>query len=301
MLAERAGLSVEVIRKLEQNARRSARVSTLSALARALDVPVGVLLGGAPADEHAGAPARPVHRVREAEQSRPTLLRALIVQRHWQRFQTFEAQFRHAARELAKKEHDPDLAKLTVSSRQWERWYAGNVKTEPHPDACRVLEHMFGYPAEQLVATHEASAIQPAQQFDSNQEYGSVQPRPDSSARAPGIANLIPYLEELYLLSQESPDSAMARERAYDQLVKVLSGWANTMKRRELLQVLGWAASAAGMKWLHGEFNADEVRIAHAFEPPTVSTLRLLNTSKTCCGVLYGKMMHWVLRLHWIR
>jgi transcriptional regulator with XRE-family HTH domain len=153
MLAERSGLSVVIVSKLEQNARRSARVSTLSALARALDVPVGILLGGAPAEEHSGAPARPVHRVRDAEQSRPTLLRALITQRHWQRFGTFEAQFRHAARELAKRDHDPDLAKLTVSSRQWERWYAGSVKTEPHPDACRVLEHMFGYPVQQLLAT----------------------------------------------------------------------------------------------------------------------------------------------------
>jgi transcriptional regulator with XRE-family HTH domain/tetratricopeptide (TPR) repeat protein len=163
MLAERAGLSAVIVRKLEQNARRSARISTLSALARALDIPVGILLGGTPASEPTGALARPAHRVRvsEAGQSRPTLLRALITQRHWQRFQTFEAQFRHAARELAEHDHDPDLAKLTVSSRQWERWYAGSVKTEPHPDACRVLEHMFGYPVQQLLAIRETGNNQP--------------------------------------------------------------------------------------------------------------------------------------------
>jgi len=86
------------------------------------------------------------------ESGRPTLLRVLIAQRHWQRFQVFEAQFRRAARELAERDGDPDLAKLTVSSRQWERWCSGNVRTEPYPDACRVLEHLFGYPVQQLLA-----------------------------------------------------------------------------------------------------------------------------------------------------
>jgi hypothetical protein len=127
------------------------------------------LIGDTPADEQAGALARPAHRVREAEQSRPTLLRALITERHWQRFQTFEAQFRHVARELAEHEHDPDLAKLTVSPRQWERWYAGNVKTEPHPDACRVLEHMFGYPVQQLlvpVSCQKIDSDRPEESFE---------------------------------------------------------------------------------------------------------------------------------------
>lgn len=63
--------------------------------------------------------------IQASDHVRPTLLRALITERHWQRFRTFGAQFRRAARELAERESDPDLAKLTVSSRQRERWYAG--------------------------------------------------------------------------------------------------------------------------------------------------------------------------------
>jgi transcriptional regulator with XRE-family HTH domain len=181
MLAEQAGLSAVIVRKLEQNARRSARISTMSALARALHVPVGILLGSTPADEYAAVVARTAHRVRvrEPEQSRPTLLRALITERHWQRFQTFEAQFRYAAKELAEREHDPDLAKLTVSSRQWERWYAGNVKTEPHPDACRVLEHMFGYPIQQLLATRETGSESPDKNTESGREYQKGPAGPD--------------------------------------------------------------------------------------------------------------------------
>ncbi|MFF2812756.1 helix-turn-helix domain-containing protein [Streptomyces sp. NPDC058000] len=44
-LAERAGLSVDVVRKLEQGVRRTARLSTLNALAAALDVETSALVG----------------------------------------------------------------------------------------------------------------------------------------------------------------------------------------------------------------------------------------------------------------
>ncbi|WP_433857799.1 helix-turn-helix domain-containing protein [Streptomyces kronopolitis] len=44
-LAERAGLSVDTVRKLEQGVRRTARLSTLNALARALDVEPSALVG----------------------------------------------------------------------------------------------------------------------------------------------------------------------------------------------------------------------------------------------------------------
>lgn len=83
----------------------------------------------------------------------PTLLRVLITGRHWQKFPTFEAQFGRAARELAEQQAEPDIAKVRVSARQFERWYAGKIKTVPHPDSCRVLEHMFGYPVDQLLSS----------------------------------------------------------------------------------------------------------------------------------------------------
>jgi hypothetical protein len=159
MLGDYAGLSGDMVKKLERGTRKSASLATMQALARALDVPVGVLLGdGAvtePATGVSGPAAMPGPGQREDEPYRPTLLRALIIERHWQRFKTFEAQFRRAAKALAEREDDKDLAKLTISSRQWERWYSGAVKTAPHPDACRVLEHMFGHPVKQLLATGE--------------------------------------------------------------------------------------------------------------------------------------------------
>ncbi len=82
----------------------------------------------------------------------PTLLRVLITERHWQKFETFEAQFRRAARELAGQTGEPGIATVTVSPRQFERWYAGKVKTVPYPDSCRVLEYLFGSPVRRLLA-----------------------------------------------------------------------------------------------------------------------------------------------------
>ena len=58
-LAERAGVSVDVVRRLEQGSRPSARITSLYALAGALDVPLSVLL--AHPNVLAGEGTRPGH------------------------------------------------------------------------------------------------------------------------------------------------------------------------------------------------------------------------------------------------
>ena len=82
---------------------------------------------------------------------RPTLLRTLITRRHWQVFETFKLHFERTANELAEQDRDPTLVGLTVSKRQFERWYGGEVKTRPYPALCRVLEAMFRYPVDVLL------------------------------------------------------------------------------------------------------------------------------------------------------
>lgn len=178
---------------------------------------------------------------RTDESGRPTLLHALIIERHWQKFATFKARFERAAKELAEREGEEDLAKLTISSRQWERWYSGNVKTEPYPDACRVLEHMFGRPVRELLAPCDDAA---RPDFNRVHEGELSAARADSVADIPGVAQLTPFLDELRLLSEGQLSSAYERERTYDRLVELLSRWADTMKRREFVGVLGWAASS---------------------------------------------------------
>lgn len=71
------------------------------------------------------------------------------MQRHWKQT-TFRAQYEQAARRLADEMGEPHLASLTIGSRQADRWLYGEVKALPHPDACRVLEHLFGHRVEEL-------------------------------------------------------------------------------------------------------------------------------------------------------
>jgi transcriptional regulator with XRE-family HTH domain len=64
-LAELSGVSVDLIRKLEQNQRRSTRLASLQALANALDVQVSALLDG-PTASDAGNPGAGIGELRRA-------------------------------------------------------------------------------------------------------------------------------------------------------------------------------------------------------------------------------------------
>jgi hypothetical protein len=81
-----------------------------------------------------------------------TLLGLLTGQRHWQRYETFRHRFEASARELGERESARSLSRLSLSQRQFVRWLYGELRTLPRPDACRVLEEMFGRPASQLFA-----------------------------------------------------------------------------------------------------------------------------------------------------
>ncbi|WP_218137468.1 hypothetical protein [Streptomyces sp. 2224.1] len=76
-------------------------------------------------------------------------------------FETFKLHFERTANELAEQDRDPTLVGLTVSKRQFERWYGGEVKTRPYPALCRVLEAMFRYPVDVLLgpADHGGAAV----------------------------------------------------------------------------------------------------------------------------------------------
>ncbi|MGC0417537.1 hypothetical protein [Embleya sp. AB8] len=81
----------------------------------------------------------------------PTLLRVLMTRRHWQVYETFRQQFERAASDLAR-DGDTACAGLTISKRTMERWYGGEVRSNPHPPQCRVLEHLFGQSIDVLLA-----------------------------------------------------------------------------------------------------------------------------------------------------
>lgn len=84
------------------------------------------------------------------------------------------------------------------------------------------------------------------------------------------IALLVPYLGEARALVRGNLTSPWERERAYDRLVELLSGWADTVQRRELLRLVGWVASAVATAPLLDGLHPDEqVRVAQVIERPS--------------------------------
>lgn len=67
-LADRAGVSVDTVRKLEQNLRQSARINTLRALARALDVQLERLVGQPTVTQELSEPGGGLLELRDAIQ-----------------------------------------------------------------------------------------------------------------------------------------------------------------------------------------------------------------------------------------
>jgi hypothetical protein len=83
-------------------------------------------------------------------------------------------------------------------------------------------------------------------------------------------ALLVPYLGEARALVRSNLTSPRERERAYDRLVQLLSRWADTVQRRELLRLVGWAASAvAAAPLLEGLYPEEQVRVTQAIETPS--------------------------------
>lgn len=68
----------------------------------------------------------------------PTLLKALLRTRHWQKHSTFAREWDKIARAV-----DPQLVGSWPRHAQFYRWLRGELRELPYPDACRVLEAMF--------------------------------------------------------------------------------------------------------------------------------------------------------------
>ncbi len=73
-------------------------------------------------------------------------MRAVLRQKHWQKYATFCAQYDKAAEQI-----DSDLVGGYPSRAQLHRWLGGTLRSLPYPDHCRVLERMLpGWTAEEL-------------------------------------------------------------------------------------------------------------------------------------------------------
>jgi hypothetical protein len=76
----------------------------------------------------------------------PTLLAALLEDKGLQRYGSFRLAYEKAARSL-----DRERGGIAPSRAQFHRWLTGDLRSLPHTDHCRVLEHMLtGYSSVQL-------------------------------------------------------------------------------------------------------------------------------------------------------
>lgn len=152
----------------------------------------------------------------------PTLLKVLLTRQHWQKFETFCAEYERTAAEVGR-----ELRGTAPSKAQYYRWLSGQLKAGvPYPDACRVLERMFpGYTAAELFGecpadlsapvAAEVSPSAPAGQLaDVAAVYTS---RAEFSARLP-TAGLLDGAQDvraaglsLNMLTQHYPDETMRR------------------------------------------------------------------------------------------
>ncbi len=83
-------------------------------------------------------------------------LKVLLRQRHWQNHRTFCAEYDKAAQAI-----DPRLTGTGPSRAQLHRWLAGELKSLPYGDHCRILEKMLpGWTASQLFEVIDATEAQ---------------------------------------------------------------------------------------------------------------------------------------------
>jgi hypothetical protein len=76
-------------------------------------------------------------------------MRVLMEKQGWELYATFEAHFRLAANEAARKYDKPALSTVAVAKPTWKRWVAGDQV--PRGDARLILELMFGVTLDKLL------------------------------------------------------------------------------------------------------------------------------------------------------
>lgn len=199
-----------------------------------------------------------------------TLLRELLRRRYIHNYRAFCRAYDITAAAIDKK-----LVGSYPAEQQFHRWLSGDMVGLPYPDHCNVLEAMFpGYSARQLFEAAEppepakSEALDRAPDVSGDPEH-MVPDEATISARVTDVP--LPGNFTVSLVRQlESLTSSLAkpheRDRAYHELVQFLGRWAHTMDRRDVLRLLGWAATAASVV---GPLDLDEqARVVSALSRP---------------------------------
>ncbi|MBV9141264.1 MAG: hypothetical protein JO115_10155 [Pseudonocardiales bacterium] len=156
----------------------------------------------------------------------PTLLKALLKARHWQKRDTFAREWDKVAKTI-----DSRLVGICPAHAQFYRWLKGSVRHTPHPDACRILEAMFpGWTVQQLfqpVRTSRSRLLRtPTAKPDPNDDIATVTQRPPEPGGRRGGGNLASRETPGTPEAGRRPDRekqviAMSAQRARDFLTRI--------------------------------------------------------------------------------
>jgi transcriptional regulator with XRE-family HTH domain len=165
---------------------------------------------------------------------------------------------------LADDQGDRPLTDKQIS--YWETWpHSGR---EPSLTTLKRLAQIYQCDAKDLIEDGDYSHLDEATTM---QPITGSLPSPPRDMRLPGeLAEFLSgQLASLPLLDNNGRISARQRDDTFTRLVRFLIGWADTMERRELLRILGWATSAAMAAPVFTMLDADaQERIADVAAAP---------------------------------
>lgn len=185
----------------------------------------------------------------------------------------------------------------------WEAWPGGTGR-QPTLNDLRRLAQVYACNIHDLIEAHDFTHLDPETEAESHPSTNdSEHPSQDEQGRqvgrlgqlpAPpnelegtafggsdlrvprgGSTGAVPLLSQLEALAGSasvpgSTRSAQETEHVYDYLVTQFSHWADTMRRREVLRLLGWAASFAAAAPILTEIDHEEqLRVVNGIATPS--------------------------------
>ena len=173
----------------------------------------------------------------------------------------------------------PDELKSAKIFSYWEQWPGGTGHAPSFDNLSKLAELYECAVSDLLVDVADFRHLDSVPTVDRavtiwhNRASAVIQnmPAPASVAGPPlphDIAALL--VGEARALVRSNLASPREREHAYDRLIQLLSQWADTVQRRELLRLVGWAASAvAAAPLLDGLHPEEQTRVTQAIETPS--------------------------------
>jgi len=174
----------------------------------------------------------------------------------------------------------PDEPKTLKNFSYWEVW-PSPTGHEPSLDVLGKLAELYECGVADLLDDvadfrHlDAAAVQPAVALAASHSTGELALPSDTSVLAASPTLQLPDTMLAVLLrlfgtpNKLLPVSPRERDMAFDQLVQFFTSWATNMKRREVLRILGWAATAAAAAPIFDGIDTEEQeRVASVLDNP---------------------------------